>query len=233
MAEQDEKPVFFFDIDNCLYPKSTKVAHMMSELIDKYFETHLSLSQEDANNLHLKYYKEYGLAIEGLVRHHKVDALDYNRMVDDALPLEDIIKPSPVLRKLLEDIDTSKVRLWLFTNAYITHGKRVVRLLQVDDLFEGITYCDYSSEKFVCKPHAEMFQKAMEEAGVSSPKNCYFVDDSYINTKAAHALGWTAAHLLDEADPEPPQKASQYQIRSLQKLRDIFPQLFKTATTEE
>jgi pyrimidine and pyridine-specific 5'-nucleotidase len=33
MADQDEKPVFFFDIDNCLYPKSTRVAHMMSDLI--------------------------------------------------------------------------------------------------------------------------------------------------------------------------------------------------------
>src|SRR6266568_4618530 len=123
----------------------------VSYFLDKYFETHLSLSQKDANELHLKYYREYGLAIEGLVRHHKVDALEYNRKVDDALPLEDVIKPNPTLHKLLEDIDRSKVRLWLFTNAYITHGKRVVRLLEVEDLFEGITYCDYGAEDFVCK----------------------------------------------------------------------------------
>lgn len=144
-------------------------------LTDKYFETHLSLSQADANALHFKYYREYGLAIEGLVRHHKVDALDYNRKVDDALPLENIIKPNPELRRFLQDIDTSKVRLWLFTNAYVTHGKRVVRLLQIDDLFEGMTYCDYASEKLLCKPHAEMFDKAMREAGVKSNQNCYFV----------------------------------------------------------
>ncbi|KAF2205728.1 pyrimidine 5-nucleotidase [Delitschia confertaspora ATCC 74209] len=230
MANQGEKPVFFFDIDNCLYPKSTKVSRMMCELIDKYFETHLSLSQEDANQLHLKYYKEYGLAIEGLVRHHKVDALDYNTKVDDALPLEDVIKPNPTLRKLLEDIDRSKVRLWLFTNAYITHGKRVVKLLGVDDQFEGITYCDYGSEKFFCKPHTEMFEKAMKEAGVESVKNCYFVDDSHLNCKAAHALGWTTAHLLDPRDPDPEHKASQYQIRSLEELREIFPQFFKSSS---
>lgn len=147
---------------------------------DQYFETHLSLSQKDANALHFKYYREYGLAIEGLVRHHKVDALDYNRKVDDALPLEDVIKPNPELRKLLEDIDTSKVRLWLFTNAYITHGKRVVKLLQIDHLFEGITYCDYGSDKFVCKPSTDMFNKAMQEAGVKSNQNCYFVGMLYI-----------------------------------------------------
>lgn len=233
MADQDEKPVFFFDIDNCLYPKSTKVAHMMSELIDKYFQTHLSLSQEEANRLHFRYYKEYGLAIEGLVRHHKVDALEYNQKVDDALPLEDVIKPNPTLRKLLQDIDRSKVRLWLFTNAYITHGKRVIKLLEVEDQFEGITYCDYGSENFFCKPHKDMFVKAMREAGVKSVEKCYFVDDSHLNCKAAQALGWTAAHLLDETDPEPEQKASQYQIRSLEELRTIFPQFFKASPPSE
>lgn len=142
---------------------------------DKYFQTHLELSQKDANELHYKYYREYGLAIEGLVRHHKINALDYNEQVDDALPLDDVIKPDAELRKLIEDIDTSKVRLWLLTNAYVTHGKRVVKLLKIDDLFEGMTYCDYSSDRFVCKPQAEMFDKAMQQAGVTKNENCYFV----------------------------------------------------------
>lgn len=218
-----------------------------SLISDKYFETHLSLSQKEANALHHKYYREYGLAIEGLVRHHKVDALEYNAKVDDALPLEDVIKPDPELRALLEDIDTTKVRRWLFTNAYINHGKRVVKLLGIDDLFEGITYCDYGSEKFYCKPHPEMFDKAMEEAGVKANKNCYFVgrysfvlflissynsdtlpDDSYINTEAAYKRGWHTAHLLDKNDADPPHPACEYQIRSLQQLRDVFPQLFKS-----
>jgi pyrimidine and pyridine-specific 5'-nucleotidase len=145
--------------------------------IDKFFEDHLSLSQQDANELHYRYYREYGLAIEGLVRHHKVDALEYNSKVDDALPLEDIIKPNPELRQLIQDIDTSKVRLWLFTNAYVTHGKRVVKLLKLDDLFEGITFCDYGSEKFFCKPHVEMYDKAMKEAGIKSNEKCYFVGE--------------------------------------------------------
>ncbi|KAJ4289181.1 putative suppressor of disruption of TFIIS [Kalmusia sp. IMI 367209] len=228
---QTEKPVFFFDIDNCLYPKSYKVQHLMSDLIDKYFETHLSLSKAEANELHLKYYREYGLAIEGLVRHHKVDALEYNAKVDDALPLEDVIKPNPELRKLLEDIDTSKIRMWLFTNAYVTHGTRVVKLLGIDDLFEGMTYCDYGSDKFYCKPHAEMFDKAMSQAGVKSNGKCYFVDDSYINTKAAHERGWNTAHLLDESDPAPAVPAAKYQIRSLMELREIFPHLFKSTVS--
>jgi hypothetical protein len=38
-----------------------------------------------ASLLHQKYYKEYGLAIEGLTRHHKIDPLVFNYEVDDAL----------------------------------------------------------------------------------------------------------------------------------------------------
>lgn len=149
----------------------------MSDLIDEYFVKHLELSREDASKLHQEYYKTYGLAIEGLVRHHKIDSMEYNRQVDDALPLESIIFPDPDLRKLLEDIDRTKIKLWLFTNAYVTHGKRVVRLLGVDDLFEGMTFCDYAQETLLCKPNPKMFEKAMKEAGVTEYKNCYFVGE--------------------------------------------------------
>ncbi|KZF23460.1 pyrimidine 5-nucleotidase [Xylona heveae TC161] len=228
-----QRPVFFFDIDNCLYPRSKRVHECMSVLIDKYFMTHLSLSAEDATRLHNKYYREYGLAIEGLVRHHKIDPLDYNSKVDDALPLDDIITPDPQLRKLLEDIDKSKVRLWLLTNAYITHGQRVVKLLGVDDMFEGITFCDYGAERFVCKPDQRMFAKAQAEAGVSNAQECYFVDDSHLNCRHAQALGWTTAHLLDPSDPDPATRASKYQIRSLEELRTIFPQFFKSTAQVE
>lgn len=54
------------------------------------------------------------------------------------------------------------MRLWLFTNAYITHGQRVVKLLGIDDLFDGITYCDYGQESLVCKPKIEMYEKGRQ-----------------------------------------------------------------------
>src|SRR5215469_8317025 len=146
-----------------------------SHLVDKYFEDHLSLTQKEANDLHTKYYTQYGLAIEGLVRHHTVDPLDFNAKVDDALPLENILRPDPKLRELLEDINRNKVKLWLLTNAYINHGRRVVKLLEVEDLFEGITYCDYGAKELLAKPRKEFYLKAMREAGVGPAQDCYFV----------------------------------------------------------
>src|SRR5436305_4886177 len=87
----------------------------------EFFIKHLSVTAEDALMLHQQYYKDYGLAIEGLARFHKIDPLEFNREVDDALPLDDILSPDPELRTLLEAFDKSKVKLWLLTNAHITH----------------------------------------------------------------------------------------------------------------
>lgn len=127
--------------------------------------------------LHAQYYTDYGLAIEGLVRHHKVDPLEYNDKVDNAVPLEDMLSPDPALRSLLESIDRHTVTVWLFTNAYYQHAQRVVRLLGLDGCFDGMTFCDYGAgqARFVCKPHADAFAAAERQSGALGVQQCYFV----------------------------------------------------------
>jgi pyrimidine and pyridine-specific 5'-nucleotidase len=227
-AAEDTRPVFFFDIDNCLYPKSTKVHDHMARLINEFVVNHLSLTTEDAYLLHQRYYKDYGLAIEGLSRHHKIDPMVFNREVDDALPLDELLKPNPDLRQLIQRFDTSKVKLWLFTNAHITHGHRVVKLLGIEDLFEGITYCDYNEKRLVPKPLPAMFDKAEREAQISDHSNIYYVDDSWLNCKESYARGWiNSVHLVEPQVPMPEEKACKHVISSLDQLLDLFPELLK------
>lgn len=225
-----------------------------SYLADKFFVRHLSLESDDAQMLHLKYYKEYGLALEGLTRHHKIDPLQFNREVDDALPLDNILEPDPKLRELIKDIDRSKVKLWLLTNAYVNHAKRVVKLLQVDDLFDGVTYCDYGKMPLICKPSQEMYKQAEVDAGASGPDQCYFVgrlsvyfffffalqgqekltrdmvDDSHLNCKHAEVRGWTTVHLIEPGLPIPRIPACKYTVHRLEDLRVHFPYLFKSTS---
>ena len=144
-------------------------------MIDGYLEKNLKLRRNEAAKLHQDYVQDYGLAIGGLVRYHHIDPMEFNSQVDDALPLESIIEPRPQLKKLFSDIDRKKVKLWLFTNAYKTHAQRVVKILEIDDFFDGLTYCDYSSVPFLCKPQKSMYLKAMREAGVQNMKDCFFV----------------------------------------------------------
>ncbi|ODQ66004.1 pyrimidine 5-nucleotidase [Nadsonia fulvescens var. elongata DSM 6958] len=200
---EDADIYFFFDIDNCLYSRSTLILEMMQQQIRAYFCNTLSVTEDEAEELHRTYYREYGLAIEGLVRNHKIDPLDYNSKVDDALPLEKVLSHDQRLRDMLLRLDRTKVKkLWLFTNAYVNHGKRCVELLGISDLFDGITFCDYGSFPLVCKPKKEAYESAMKQSGATDKSKCYFVDDSGINVESAKDFGWEQVVHLKEDQPE-------------------------------
>ena len=55
-------------------------------------------------------------------------------------------------------------------------------------LFPGVTFCDYAEPDFACKPHAAFYVKTMKEAGVEQVEDCWFVDDSEANVRAALEL---------------------------------------------
>lgn len=203
----DGRAIVWFDIDNTLYRKSTRIAELMTHRIRKYMSG-LGLSDEEVERLHSRYYKEYGLAIRGLVMHHKIDALDYDAKCDAALPLEDILQPDPGVKSVLRDLDRSKCRVWALTNAYKTHAMRVLKLLELDTFMEGVVFCDYTMENFACKPEEDYYNSAMEAIGMRDVSRCYFVDDSPLNIHAARKLGWGQCVLFQEQEEVRPENES-------------------------
>jgi len=240
--EHDDRAIVWFDIDNTLYSASSKIADVMGERIHAYFLS-LGLADDEASELHHKYYKEYGLALRGLVRHHDVDTLDFDRKCDASLPLESMLKPDPKVRQLLQDIDRSKFRVWALTNAYITHASRVLKILNLEDQMEGVVYCDYSKPNFSCKPEPEFFEQALERTGIKDPAKCFFIDDSKLNITAARELGWGCCVHFCETDLVTTEGGIKQQIteiddgegaqhghgsvRSLEGLRKVWPEIFK------
>jgi pyrimidine and pyridine-specific 5'-nucleotidase len=89
----------------------------MSVLIQRYFRT-IGLPEEEATRLHLRYREQYSMALRGLLLHHEIDPLDYDKNCDAALPLEDLLAPDPHVRALLSSLDRRKVKLYALTNAY-------------------------------------------------------------------------------------------------------------------
>lgn len=191
------KRIFLFDIDNCLYERSTMIHDMMQVKIHDYFKNKLQLDDIQAHQLHTDYYKTYGLALEGLVRNHQVDAMDYNLKIDDSLDLESVLSYNPRLREMLIRVrQLGQFDLfWLVTNAYKNHALRVISILGIADLFDGLTFCDYAQYPIVCKPMKEFFFRLLDALRVNKNDKeamslLYFVDDSSINVKAAHELGF-------------------------------------------
>ncbi|KAI5958520.1 SDT1 [Candida pseudojiufengensis] len=205
--QESNKTIFYFDIDNCLYQKSTRIFEMMQVKIHDYFKNSLKLNDEEASKLHLNYYKTYGLAIEGLVRNHKVDALEYNSKVDDALDLHAVLRYDKPLRDTLLTIKNSGKfdYLWLVTNAYKNHALRVISFLGIGDLFYGLTYCDYSKFPIICKPMKQYFLNVFDKTRLDYHdervlQKQWFIDDSELNVKAAFDLGvGHVVHYVEES----------------------------------
>lgn len=220
----------WLDVDNTLYTSNTKIAQLMTERIHKYFVNDLGMDEEQARVLHRDYYTKYGLALRGLTRHHNIDGLDFDKKCDQSLPLEDILKPDPAVRQLLLDIDRTKTRVWALTNAYITHARRVLHILRLDDLIEDIVYCDYSARDFACKPETEYYTKALEKANVHDPSKCLFVDDNLQNVRAAKQLGWGSCVYYREPGQQPESmifEGVDATIHHLEELRMVWPHIFK------
>lgn len=91
----------------------------MRSQVHLYLRSSLRLTDAEATALRVSYYKTYGLVLRGLLLHHRVDPIEYDKRCNQAVPLEEMIKPDPVVRRLLVDLDRTKVKVWAFTNAYI------------------------------------------------------------------------------------------------------------------
>ncbi|CAB4251974.1 similar to Saccharomyces cerevisiae YGL224C SDT1 Pyrimidine nucleotidase [Maudiozyma barnettii] len=228
----DNMRVFFFDIDNCLYKSSSKIHDLMQVSIVNYFKNTLNITDEEAHQLNNTYYKEYGLAIRGLVMFHGINALEYNKLVDDSLPLQDILKPNVELREMLLKLKKSEKfdKLWLFTNAYKNHGIRVIKLLGLGDIFDGITYCDYSqTDTLVCKPNPQAFERAMAQCGLGNYENAWFIDDSGSNIHQGLKLGMhQCVHVVENEVNEILGKTpdGSIVIRDILDLQTVVPHLF-------
>ncbi|KAF9467064.1 Haloacid dehalogenase-like hydrolase-domain-containing protein [Collybia nuda] len=213
----------------------------MVERIHAYFRT-LDLGHEEAAELATRYYTHYGLEVRGLSRYHNIDPLEFDRQCDGSLPLEDMIKFDPRVRKLIQDIDRSKARVWALTNAYRHHAQRVLKILRLEDQFEGLVFCDYTLPDFVCKPEPAYYKMAMKQANVADPSKCYFIDDNRKNVNAARAHGWGhCVHLCETgsqvASDDTVEKEDEQEKRdcsdtpveivtALEGLRSVWPEIF-------
>ncbi|KAF9945700.1 hypothetical protein BGZ70_003665 [Mortierella alpina] len=159
----------------------------------------------------------------------QIDIRDYDNKVDGALPLENILQQNVPLREMIQAMKVDKK--WLFTNAGETHAKRVIKVLGLEGLFHGMTFCNYLEPKFVCKPDQKSFEKAMKEAGVSDPAQCFFVDDSASNIEMATKLGWTAVHVLE--DRAPFSTFDHFQIQSVLDLPSVLPRFWEPVMKTE
>ena len=161
-----------------------------------YMRERLLIPEMDVPVLREQYFKMYGTTLRGLQERHKVDKDDFLAYVHD-LPLKDFLTPNPIVREVLASLPARKL---IFTNADVHHARRVLTVLQLDDLFDGIV--DVNAVAPYCKPMPESFAIAQDIADEPDPRKCVMIDDLPRTTRTALDVGM--ASLLYGTDQPTP-----------------------------
>ena len=121
---------WLFDLDNTLYDGAAKF-DQVDKKMSKFISEKLNVGIEEARKFK-KLFSEYNTTLNGMIKHHKIDADEFLEFVHDVdlsfldkdKDLEDEIK------KLQEKI--------IFTNGSREHALNVTKRIGIDKLFDGI-----------------------------------------------------------------------------------------------
>jgi putative hydrolase of the HAD superfamily len=172
-----------FDLDHTLYTLDAEKQKAMEERICVFVQRHFDIPREPAWEMQKRYLREHGSTLAGLVKHHGVDADAYHDFVNDidAMALSENIPLRLALGRL-------PGRRCIFTNNCGRYGARVLELLGVGDLFDGIV--DAKILGASPKPAVSAYETLVAEIG-TAPREAVLFDDSVRNLVPAHALGMT------------------------------------------
>jgi pyrimidine 5'-nucleotidase len=205
----------FFDLDDTLYPSHVGLWKAIKERMNIYMRQNLDIPDDEIPVLREKYFMQYGTTMRGLQAHHNINTDDFLAFVHD-LPLENYLKPDPIQRQVIASLPTRNL---IFTNADIHHARRVLKQLQLDDLFPTIV--DVNVVAPYCKPMTESFSIAMKVAGEMDPSHCVMIDDIHRTTQAARKAGLHSI-LVDENYSE---EQADAQLVNWQDLPEILERL--------
>jgi putative hydrolase of the HAD superfamily len=177
--------VVLFDLDETLYPRAAGVMQQIGRLIQRFIETRLGLSPDEAAALRRRYFLTYGTTMRGLQTNESIDPDEYLRYVHD-IPLEDYLVPNPALDAALASIPQDKV---VFTNASREHAERVLALLGIEQRFSRIV--DVRDVAYQSKPQQAAYRRICALLDVE-PQECVLVEDNARNLKPARKMGMTA-----------------------------------------
>jgi putative hydrolase of the HAD superfamily len=181
---------WLFDLDNTLYPPEVGYLKLVEAKILAYFERLTGLPAVEAWALQKRYLDRHGTATAGLIEHHGVDPHHFMADVHD-VPL-DTLHPDPALRNALARLPGRQL---VFTNGSAWHAERVLRKLDLADLFEAVFHAEAAG--LIAKPDPRAFD-ALIAAHAVTPATTAFFEDRAVNLAPAAALGMTTVLVSPE-----------------------------------
>ena len=175
--------VWIFDLDNTLHNATPHIFPHINRSMTAYLQQHLELEEQAANELRVHYWQRYGATLSGMMRHHGTDPEHFLWHTHQFPELPQMVLHEPLLRQVLQRLPGKKL---VFSNAPQHYASAVLKLLQVDDLFDDLFAIEHT--RYQPKPKIAGFMRLLRKHRLN-PARCVMVEDSAENLQAAKRLG--------------------------------------------
>jgi len=174
---------WIFDLDNCLYPASSRLFELIDERMGAYIQRLLNVDAVEARRVQKMHFHGSGTTLAGLMKHHDVDPHHFMGDVHD-IPLDRLTRDD----RLSTALARLPGRKFIHTNGNADYAWKVLDRLgiaaEVDHLH------DIFAADLTPKPELHGYRKLLDQFGIE-PTQAVMVEDMVRNLKPAKALGMT------------------------------------------
>ena len=200
-----------FDLDNTLYPAERDLFSLIDVRINRYMEDIVQIDPGAVDGLRRRYWHDYGATLQGLIRHHGVNAEDYLDYVH-AVDVSSRLSHDLVLQQALTDL---QLPCYVFTNGSRCHVERVLAALGLVGLFADVF--DIRIADYQPKPNPDPYLQVLKRLELEGHQ-CIMVEDQHKNLKTAKQFGMKTV-LVGSAREE--EKKLSYVDAHIEKTADI------------
>jgi putative hydrolase of the HAD superfamily len=181
------------DLDNTLYATDSGIFDRMDKRMTAFVASELNVDNKEANRLRLKYWKEYGTTLRGMMLHHGMKPEAFLHDVHN-IDAHEILEKDRNLDIALARLPGRKV---IHTNGIREHAERVLETLGIARHFDRIY--DIRFNNYIPKPNRETLAKLIEQEG-ATPQCTLVVDDMEANLEVASQLGCKTVWITHEKE---------------------------------
>ena len=174
---------WIFDLDNCLYPASTRLFDLIDERMGAYIQRLLDVDPVEARRIQKMHFHGSGTTLAGLMKHHDVDPLHFMNDVHD-IPLDRVVRDD----RLVNAISSLPGRKFVHTNGNADYAWKVLDRLGIAAELDHLH--DIFAADLRPKPDEHGYRKLLEQFDID-PSQALMAEDMARNLKPAKALGMT------------------------------------------
>ncbi|MEO6433948.1 MAG: pyrimidine 5'-nucleotidase [Sphingomicrobium sp.] len=174
---------WIFDLDNCLYPASTKLFDLIDERMGAYIQRLLDVDAAEARRVQKMHFHGSGTTLAGLMKHHAVDPHHFMADVHD-ISLDRLV-PDDRLAQALARLPGRK---FIYTNGDADYAWKVLDRLGIAAELDHLH--DIFAADLRPKPEVHGYEKLLAQFDID-PTAAVMVEDMARNLKPAKALGMT------------------------------------------